>query len=454
MAETVHSTDTPNGSSDVRPGTSRRAGTSRRLLARLLGPLASLRLTVVLFALSMVLVFFGTLAQMNAGTWTVVNQYFRSAYVWIPLQLCVQFGQKFFSLPTSAALPGAFLFPGGWLLGGLLLANLLAAHLVRFRLNWKRSGILLIHSGVVIMMVGELVTGLFAIESRMTLATGESINFVDVSNQIELALIDSSNADADQVAVIPGRYLRQGAVIQNGALPVDLEVLDYQKNSSLVPASPNEPVPPDAITHVQSGHQFVAVGSAEGSGVDTEQREDVPLVVVALSKKGSPEALGTFRFSLWSYPNLSSRQFIGAPQQVKVDGKTYALELRPRRIYKPYTIHLEEFHHELYLGTDKPKDFSSMIRLVDSSRHEDREVRILMNSPLRYAGETFYQSGFLTRDERTESGSIVTRDVGTILQVVRNPGWLLPYVSCAIVLLGMMIHFGLHLVGFLRRRAA
>ena len=44
-------------------------------------------------------------------------------------------------------------------------------------------------------------------------------------------------------------------------------------------------------------------------------------------------------------------------------------------------------------------------------------------------------------------------DKGTILQVVRNPGWLLPYVSCIFVAVGMLVHFGIHLIGFLSRRS-
>ena len=64
---------------------------------------ASLELTVVLFILSLLLVFFGTLAQIDNGIWTVVGDYFRSAFVWVPLQLLVKFGQVFFGLP-----------PGGW----------------------------------------------------------------------------------------------------------------------------------------------------------------------------------------------------------------------------------------------------------------------------------------------------------------------------------------------------
>src|SRR5262249_46968360 len=42
--------------------------------------LASLRLTVVLFALSLLVVFFGTLAQMDQGLYSVLHSYFRSAF--------------------------------------------------------------------------------------------------------------------------------------------------------------------------------------------------------------------------------------------------------------------------------------------------------------------------------------------------------------------------------------
>src|SRR5947207_734845 len=68
---------------------------------RALAVLASLRLTVVLFALSMVLVFVGTLAQMDEGIWTVVNKYFRSFGVWVPFQLFVKLGQVFFGVPKT-----------------------------------------------------------------------------------------------------------------------------------------------------------------------------------------------------------------------------------------------------------------------------------------------------------------------------------------------------------------
>ena len=60
-----------------------------------------------------------------------------------------------------------------------------------------------------------------------------------------------------------------------------------------------------------------------------------------------------------------------------------------------------------------------------------------MNNPLRHGGLTFYQSGYDPE-----------KDTVTILQVVRNPGWTLPYIACSLMALGLVLQFGLHLAGF------
>ena len=96
----------------------------------------------MLFALSVVLVFCGTLAMMDNGIWTVVQEYFRSFHVWIPFQVFVRLGQVFFGVPRTGRSAAAFPFPGGWSIGAALLVNLIAAHLVRFKMTWRRSGIL------------------------------------------------------------------------------------------------------------------------------------------------------------------------------------------------------------------------------------------------------------------------------------------------------------------------
>ena len=104
-------------------------------------------------------------------------------------------------------------------------------------------------------------------------------------------------------------------------------------------------------------------------------------------------------------------------------------------------MRLIHFAFDRYTGTNTAKNFSSLVRLVDPANNVDREVKIWMNHPLRYRGETFYQAGFQP-DEKT-----------TILQVVKNPGWIMPYVACIIGALGMMIHFGIKLSEFIRKKS-
>src|SRR5216683_2113381 len=159
------------------------------VIKKILTPLASLRLTVVMFVLAIALVFMGTLAQVDEGIFTVLTRYFRTGIAWIPFQALVRFGQVFLGVSPQAQVAGSFPFPGGWLIGGILLVNLLAAHAVRFKLTWKRTGILIIHAGIVLMMLGELVTGLFAAEGRMTIPENWTVNFVEDHRALELAVI-------------------------------------------------------------------------------------------------------------------------------------------------------------------------------------------------------------------------------------------------------------------------
>lgn len=406
---------------------------------RAIRALASLRLTVVLFALSMVLVFFGTLAQIDKGIWTVVDQYFRSWYVWVPFQLIAEFGKRFFEFPDNTVWKGSFPFPGGWLIGGVMLANLIAAHLTRFKLSWRRTGIITIHLGVILLMAGELVTGLYAVESRMVLQVGESASFIDHSRRVELAFTDTSSG---RTITIPQGQLRAGTTVTHPDLPVDVEVMEYLKNTSLRPANGGDD---SELIVSNSGGRYQVVPAGEESGVKTEQREDVPAVRVRLVAKGTGQVIAERLFSLWEYRNGPAvRMFRTIPFNVPADGHTFAVQLRNERIHKPYSIMLLDFEHSNYAGTDTAKDFASTVRLTDPETGE-REVRVWMNHPLRHRGETFYQSGTIPGERK---------DSGTILQVVRNPGWLLPYLSCIVVTLGMLIHFGMNLLKFTSRRSA
>ena len=61
---------------------------------QILAPLASLRLTVTLLALSMLLIYAGTIAQIDAGVWQVQDKYFHSLVVRIPFNDLAQVGER------------------------------------------------------------------------------------------------------------------------------------------------------------------------------------------------------------------------------------------------------------------------------------------------------------------------------------------------------------------------
>jgi ABC-type transport system involved in cytochrome c biogenesis permease subunit len=398
---------------------------------KFLRPLASLQLTVVLFAMAMVLVFFGTLAQMDNGIWTVVDQYFWSMIVWIPLDLIAKFcGVFFFDLPKDYHLPGSFPFPAGKLLGFAMLVNLLAAHTVRFKITWNRAGIFTIHAGLILLFIGEAITRTAQVEQRMTIDQWGVVNFAEDTKEYELAFEFQAADGSQMVTVVPQSRLVEGQRFRHSDVPVDVELVEYMPNS--MPKDPENPTNP-ATTGV--GLKMFAERKRPVSGTDTDQKVDMPSAYIRVYKKDTEELLGTHLVSVWQSSLKMPSDAIAA------NGKTYRMSLRNTRYYKPYSLQLLKFEFTRYTGTEKAKGFRSDIRLLDPERNVDRNHSISMNDPLRYAGEAFFQSSFDSATEAT-----------TILQVVRNPGWFIPYVSCVMVGVGMLVHFGMYLIAFLRKK--
>jgi cytochrome c biogenesis protein ResB len=189
-----------------------------------------------------------------------------------------------------------------------------------------------------------------------------------------------------------------------------------------------------ALRGTAAKHNLIVEPQPAVSGV-TQGEMDLPVAMVTPVANG--QELGTWMTSL--YFSLMPQD---EPQVVEYAGKPYELALRYKRVYKPYSVQLVDFKHDVYIGTSMPKNYSSQIRLIDPAHNENREVLIYMNNPLRYRGETFYQASF-------KQG-----DMGTVLQVVRNPGWLMPYIACTLGALGMLIHFGQQLLKSFSRRKA
>ena len=377
---------------------------------RFLDVVCSLRLTLFCLAAAFVLVFAGTLAQVRFGLYLVQEEYFQSWLIWWKTP------SGNFTMPV---------FPGGHLIGAVLLTNLIAAHIRRFSWTWKKLGIQLTHLGLIIMLAGGLATDLFSVHSYMRIKEGAASNYSEDSMNMELAVIDKTDPDTEQVTAVPGERLADGGTVSHESLPFRIEIRGFYRNSKLQPlAHGGTSVPASTM----GTGQRVAVTS-QPRATKMDDRDVMSAVLEIVPAKGG-DSLGTWLVS----------DALAAAQTFECDGRTWSIQLRPTRYYKPYSLALLDFTHETYPGTQIPKNFSSKVTLTDPEVNDSRQVLIYMNHPLRYQGDTYYQSGF----EPDNSG--------TVLQVVRNPSYQAPYIACIVVSLGLIYQFTFHLTAFSRRK--
>jgi hypothetical protein len=417
---------------------------------RLLKIFTSLRLTVVLLAFGIVLVFIGTLAQVDEGLYNAQARYFRQWLI---------FGVDLFGWRVP------LLLPGGYLIGTLLLLNLVAAHIYRFELTTRKIGIQIAHAGVILLLVGQLATDMLAHESQIRFSEGETKWYSESSRNYELAFTTDAGSNREQVITFPDRLFARGGEIQNANLPFVIRVKSFWKNSEpsfRAPMMQNPGRPGLTTNGVAANFDF-----ALRPDVKTMDDKNVPTALIEIA--GPNGSLGEWVVSGWmaddqmieavkeSYVQQAGSQMaekiisqLTAPQSVEADGRKFTFALRPTRFYDPFSLTLLKATHTVYPGTDIPKDFRSRVRIDNPQTGEDREVEIYMNNPLRYAGRTFYQYQMDAGETARQAG----RAPSSVLQVVRNPSWLTPYIGCAMVAIGLVIQFTMHLVGFISKRKA
>jgi len=378
------------------------------------GFFVSLRLTVALLALSIILVFWATLEQAQLGVWGVQEKFFRSLIV-------------LSTVPgTQIPLP---VFPGGYFIGGLLMINLIASHVHRFKFTWKKSGIQLTHFGLIILLVGELITGLLQEDYSMRLGEGETKNYSESFRRHELVIVDTSDPDYDNVVAIPESLVKDGDPVQHPQLPFRVQFHGYLPNSdlqltaNLADSQTAQTIPNPAD---QGVGPRISVIPLPVTYRDNER--NLPTAWVELVGADGP--LGTWLVS----------PLLLAPQEFEYAGKIWRIGMRIEREYKPFALTLLELRHDVYAGSSIPKNFSSRVRIETNDGTENREALIYMNNPLRLQGLTFYQY------------QMDSANGFSVLQVVRNPGRALPYIACVLMGLGLTIQFGIHLVGFTTRR--
>ncbi len=376
----------------------------------------SLRLTVTCLTLFMLIVFVGTIAQVDQGLYIVQERYFKSIFVyWGPENADWQ-------IPVM---------PGGYLVGTFLLLNLVGAYIARFKLTRKKVGIYISHAGLILLILGQLFTDLLSRESAMEIKEGETVSHSSDFRLNELALIDHSKTEEDKVYALSESFLqsKSGATIPSGPLPFKINVKDYWPNVSLVGKEK------EGYTRIEANSGFNNVFLKAMPPETAMDQRDVGAAVLEIMD-------GDTILGEWLVATVLD------PQKFNHQGKEFSVGMRAKRYYEDFSLTLLKATHENYTGTMEPKNFASRVRLQNKGTGEDREVLVYMNHPLRYHGLTFFQHQMSANEMVRRQGLTAT----STFQVVQNPTWLTPYLACAMVGVGLTVQFMVHLIGFTRKR--
>lgn len=319
---------------------------------------SSLKITVTCLALLFILVFWGTIDQVENGLYHAQEQFFHSFFLvfgWVP-------------------------FPGAQLVLWILFINLVCVALTRFVYRWSHIGILIIHFGLLSYFVSAFVTLNVVEESHLTLKEGEASNASSAYHDWELSVWRQEGGKR-QIIAYDAQNFKPGMVLDFSDYGFQLIVKDYWPN-----------IHPESLQKIESNKEPEKNIPACGFLVKIKDQKELPLSL-----------LGTQ----------------GQPIQIKIGKETYLFMLRHKRTPLPLTIKLIDFIKENHPNTDIARSYKSKVEI--ESNGLNRETVIFMNNPLRYKNYTFYQASYSVDAQGREYSTLaVVKNSGRLLPYIAS----------------------------------
>ena len=381
-----------------------------KILKRSVDFLASYGFACVIFLFMLLLTFLGTIEQTTQGLFEVQQKYFESLFVvhW-----------AFDRIPVP--------LPGVYLLLVLFCINLVLGGIIRMRKGKNTFGNLIIHSGMVLLILGGGIKYWFASDGHMTLAENESSNEFESYYLWEITATPV-DGDGEPTSYIvhhegfAGLEPDQSVTFRHADLPFDLTINGYQQNSEPLMTGPV------IANQVRSVDGFFL----KPNPLDKEAERNIAGAYATVTDKDSGQSQEAI---LWGFQLY--------PATFEVDGKTWAIDMHKKRYPLPFTIALDKFTHELHPRTQMARTFMSDVTKTEDG--VDQAIKITMNEPLRHEGYTFYQASWQPADPQRGT------PIKSTLAVVKDPADRIPLYSCIVITIGLLVHFCLKLSRYLRR---
>ena len=330
-----------------------------------------------------IIVFLGTIYQGDLGLYMTQKIYFSSWMYWL------------YFIPL----------PAGRLLMTVMSINLLALSLRKSLWQYKKIGILIVHFGALLLLLGGGITAYFSYEGRMTIKEGNSSNYIEDYYTKELAIIasDRSTTSFDEDQLFSSNTLS----VNHSGGSFSIKVLSFLINSKPI----NRIESCDECRGEFQSYQLVELKHQK----EFEQNNAALIFEI----DGINESIdGVYASMIFENEN----------NVIDFGQEQLTIMLRPLRTALPFSIELVDFEEVLHPGTEIAKSYSSKVIL--NTGELKRDVIIAMNEPLRHREYTFFQSAFNRADNAEYS----------TLAVVKNYGRLFPYISSIVMCIGLLLH--------------
>ena len=345
-----------------------------------------------------ILLITGTIAQKNIGLYLAQKKYFSSFILW-----------EFNIIPL----------PGGYTIMFLIFISLLARLLLY---DWKiqNTGSIIVHLGALFLLLGGGITAKYSHEGSMIIKENSSTNFISDYHQRELVITRSDNNETISFNITS---LKQN-YIESTLLPFTFTIEKIYKNTKITKQEDSlileEQTPfKDDEQNIYSVIFTIKIKDPNNNHITQKPPTEVHKLIEDRETNTS-KITGKKRYSIF--------EFMAVPEIITVNGDTYQIEIRKKRTFLPFTIHLTDFEKQSYPGTNQAKSYTS--KIIIKERDLKWKSIITMNKPLRYKGYTFYQTSFI-KDQWSEF---------SVLTAVKNTGRLFPYISSILICIGLLIH--------------
>ncbi|PZQ48278.1 MAG: hypothetical protein DI551_01965 [Micavibrio aeruginosavorus] len=330
----------------------------------------------------MVILTAGTIAQKDLGLFETQARFFSSWILWL----------------------GPVPLPGMYPVLTVITVSLLAKFLLYSPWRLEKAGTILTHLGVLVLLIGGLLTAMTQKEGFILLGEGQQGNAVSDYHD----RVFSIDKDGVLLRAVPFDDLAQLKEIKD--LPFELRIESTCRNCK-----------PEPVESSENRHGLAERVSLQNA--PAEKEDEANLSGVNFSVAGVDADQSGHYLVMEEIPHTP---------QIDAGDAIYSFHIGRAQTILPFTLTLKDFKRSMHPGTDMAKAFSSEVTIEDGGVNWD--YRIEMNQPLRYKGYTFYQSSFSIRPDGEHS----------ILSVVRNEGRAFPYMASALIFLGLAVHLILH----------